>query len=220
MQGCCSEPTSTVYCPCVTDSQGNTVPYRPSLVQQPAPGFKAKAVVNGEIKEVSLDQFKGKYVILLFYPLDFTFVCPTELCAFSDAAEGFRQLNCEVLGVSVDSEYTHLAWSQLERKKGGLAPLNVPLVADLDKSIARKYGVLVNESVALRGLFIIDPQGIVRQSTVNDLPIGRSVEEATRLLQAIQFFEQHGEVCPANWKPGSSGMKADPEGSKAYFGKL
>ena len=167
-----------------------------------------------------MDKFKGKYVILLFYPLDFTFVCPTELCAFSDAADEFAKLNCQVIGVSVDSEYTHLAWSQKPRKEGGLAPLSIPLVSDLDKCIARKYGVLVNNAVALRGLFIIDPNGIVRQATINDLPIGRSVQEAKRLLQAIQFVEKNGEVCPANWNPGDKTMKPDPEGSKAYFGTL
>jgi alkyl hydroperoxide reductase subunit AhpC len=193
---------------------------RQSLVQQVAPNFTAKAVHNGEIVEISLSQFKGKYVILLFYPLDFTFVCPTELCAFSDAAGKFKELNCEVLGISVDSEYSHLAWSQKPRKEGGLSPCNIALVADLDKSIASQYGVLVKGGVALRGLFIIDPNGVVRQSTINDLPFGRSVEEALRLVQAIQFVEKHGEVCPANWKPGQKTMKADPKGSQEYFGKL
>jgi alkyl hydroperoxide reductase subunit AhpC len=189
------------------------------LVQQPAPQFTAKAVLGNDIKELSLSQYQGKYVILLFYPLDFTFVCPTELIAFSDRAKDFRALNCEIIGISVDSEYSHLAWSQLERSRGGLAPCDIPLVADLDKAIAKKYGVLVGGQVALRGLFIIDPQGIVRQATINDLPIGRSVDEALRLVQAIQFVEKHGEVCPANWTPGAPTMKADPVGSKAYFSK-
>lgn len=210
--GCgCQAVSNTCECPPAA---------RQSLVQQAAPDFVAKAVVNGEITEVQLSKFKGKYVILLFYPLDFTFVCPTELCAFSDAADQFEQLNCEVLGVSVDSEYSHLAWSQKARREGGLSPCKIPLVSDLDKSIASNYGVLVKGGVALRGLFIIDPKGIVRQATINDLPIGRSVEEALRLVQALQFVEKHGEVCPANWKPGQSAMKADPKGSQEYFGKL
>lgn len=226
MQKCCCVPVagaSATGCGCVGTAMGVCecpIAARQSLVQHPAPDFSAKAVHNGEIVDIQLSQFKGKYVILLFYPLDFTFVCPTELCAFSDAAEQFKQLNCEVLGISVDSEYAHLAWSEKARKEGGLKPCNIPLVSDLDKSIAGKYGVLVKGGVALRGLFIIDPNGVVRQATINDLPIGRSVEEAMRLVQAIQFVEKHGEVCPANWKPGQSTMKADPKGSQEYFGKL
>jgi peroxiredoxin (alkyl hydroperoxide reductase subunit C) len=191
------------------------------LVTQPAPNFKATAVVNGnELKSVSLSDYAGKYVILVFYPLDFTFVCPTELIAFGDRIEEFRGLGCEVIGVSVDSEYTHLAWCKTPRTEGGLHPMNLPLVSDLDKNIARAYGVLLNDSVALRGLFLIDPKGLVRHATINDLPLGRSVDEALRVLQACQFTDVHGEVCPAGWKPGQGGMKADPEGSKAYFQAL
>ena len=186
-------------------------------VTHPAPNFTANAVVNGEIKQVSLSDFQGKYVILVFYPLDFTFVCPTELIAFGDRVEEFRALGAEVLGISVDSEYTHLAWSNTPRNQGGLNPMALPLVADLDKNIARAYGVLVNDAVALRGLFLIDPKGLIRHATINDLPIGRSVDEALRVLQACQFTDKHGEVCPANWQPGSKTMKADPQGSKEYF---
>ena len=190
---------------------------QPFVVTHPAPSFTANAVVNGEIKQISLSDYQGKYVILVFYPLDFTFVCPTELIAFGDRVEEFRALGTEVLGISVDSEYTHLAWASTPRKQGGLNPMALPLVADLDKNIARSYGVLVNDAVALRGLFLIDPKGLVRHATINDLPIGRSVDEALRVLQACQFTDKHGEVCPANWQPGSKGMKADPQGSKEYF---
>lgn len=192
-----------------------------SLVQKPAPQFTAKAVIGGEIKEVSLAALKGKWVVLLFYPLDFTFVCPTELCSFSDRLEEFKKLGAEVLGVSVDSEYSHLAWSQQPRAQGGLAPCSLPLISDLGKRLAQAYGVLTADgTVALRGLFLIDPKGIVRQATVNDLPVGRSVDETIRLLQALQFVEKHGEVCPANWQPGKPTMKADPQGSKAFFSTL
>ena len=186
-------------------------------VTQPAPGFTANAVVNGEITQLSLSNYAEKYVILLFYPLDFTFVCPTELIAFNDRLQEFRDLGAEVLGISVDSEYTHLAWSNTPRAQGGLNPMSLPLVSDLDKSIARSYGVLLNDSVALRGLFLIDPKGLIRHATINDLPIGRSVDETLRVLQAVQFTDKHGEVCPANWQPGAKTMKADPKGSKEYF---
>ena len=144
-------------------------------------------------------------------------MCPTELIAFGDRVEEFRALGCEVLGVSVDSEYTHLAWSRTPRAAGGLDPMRLPLVSDLDKNIARAYGVLVNDAVALRGLFLIDPRGVVRHATINDLPLGRSVDEALRVLQACQFTDTHGDVCPANWTPGAPTMKADPVGAKAYF---
>lgn len=186
-------------------------------VTHPAPNFTAKAVVNGQISQISLSDYSGKYVILVFYPLDFTFVCPTELIAFGDCLSDFQALGAEVLGISVDSEYAHLAWSQTPRAQGGLNPMALPLISDLDKNISRAYGVLVNDAVALRGLFLIDPKGLIRHATINDLPIGRSVDEALRVLQACQFTDKHGEVCPANWLPGSKTMKADPQGSKEYF---
>lgn len=190
-------------------------------VQQKAPDFTAKAVVGHDFKDVTLSQFKGKYVLLFFYPLDFTFVCPTEIIAFSDRVKEFEQRNCQVLGVSVDSHYTHLAWVKTPRNQGGLGDIAYPLVADLNKSIARSFGVLLESAgIALRGLFLLDKDGVVRHITVNDLPIGRSVDEALRVLEALQFFEKNGEVCPANWKPGAATMKPDPEGSKAYFSKV
>jgi peroxiredoxin (alkyl hydroperoxide reductase subunit C) len=189
-----------------------------TLVQKPAPEFKATAVVKGQFKEVSLSDYKGKYVVLFFYPLDFTFVCPTEIIAFNDAVAEFKKRNTVLLGVSVDSHFTHLAWINTPRKAGGLGSLDYALVSDLTKKIAADYGVLTTDgAVALRGLFILDRQGIVRHALVNDLPLGRSVDEAIRILDALQFVEQHGEVCPANWKPGEKTMKADPKGSLKYF---
>lgn len=189
-----------------------------TLVQKPAPDFKATAVVNGVFEEISLSDYKGKYVVLFFYPLDFTFVCPTEIIAFNDAVQDFKKRNTVLLGVSVDSQFTHLAWINTPRKQGGLGGLDYPLLSDLTKKIAADYGVLTADgAVALRGLFIIDRQGVVRHALVNDLPLGRCVEEAIRILDALQFVEQHGEVCPANWHPGDKTMKADPKGSLKYF---
>jgi alkyl hydroperoxide reductase subunit AhpC len=191
-----------------------------ALVTRPAPDFTADAVVGTEFKTIRLSDFRGKYVVLFFYPLDFTFVCPTEIIAFSDAAADFQKRGAQVLGVSVDSKYTHLAWIQTPRKAGGLGGINYPLISDLNKSVSRTYGVLLeNEGVALRGLFLIDKEGVLRHAVVNDLPIGRSVPEAVRVLDALQHFEQHGEVCPANWKPGDATMQADPVASKRYFEK-
>eukprot|EP00762_Andalucia_godoyi_P005867 ANDGO_06950.mRNA.1 Peroxiredoxin len=189
-----------------------------AVIQKPAPLFKATAVVDGQFKEVSLDQYRGKYVVLLFYPLDFTFVCPTEIIAFSEAADEFRSIGAEVLAISVDSEYTHLAWVSTPRKQGGLGNMKIPLVADLTKQISTDYGVLIPEAgVALRGLFIIDDKGVLRASIVHDLPVGRSVEETLRVVKAFQYVAVHGEVCPAGWTPGAKTMKADPTGSKEYF---
>lgn len=190
-------------------------------IRRPAPTFKTTAVVSGAFQEVSLETYtsKGKWVILLFYPLDFTFVCPTEILAFNDALPEFENLNTVVLGVSTDSEYAHLAWSLQPRKQGGLGPdLKLPLLADKPMKISRDYGVLIeDEGKALRGLFIIDPTGILRQQTVNDLPVGRSVDETLRLIKAFQFADKYGEVCPANWKEGGKTMKADPVASLEYF---
>ena len=187
-----------------------------------APDFTATAVVDQEFKEISLSQYRGKYVVLFFYPLDFTFVCPTEITAFSDRYDAFKALNTEVLGVSVDSQFSHLAWIQTERKQGGLGDIAYPLVADLKKEIAAAYNVLDEaEGVALRGLFIINPEGVVQHATVNNLPVGRNVEETLRVLQAFQHVEANpDEVCPANWTPGEKTMKPDPKGSKEYFSAI
>jgi len=189
-------------------------------VQHPAPEFKGTAVVDGQFKDIQLSDFKGKYLVLYFYPLDFTFVCPTEIIAFSDRIEEFKKLNTEIVGVSTDSHFSHLAWINTPRKTGGLGALKYPLLSDFNKNISRDYGVLVEEAgLALRGLFLIDPTGTVRQITINDLPVGRSVDETLRLIQAFQFVEKHGEVCPAGWTPGADTIKPDPEGSKDYFKK-
>lgn len=187
-------------------------------LQKPAPTFSGTAVVNGAFKEIKLEDYAGKYLVLFFYPLDFTFVCPTEIIAFSDRVEEFQKIGCEVIGVSTDSHFTHLAWINTPRKQGGLGELRIPLLADKSMKIARDYGVLQEESgVPFRGLFVIDGKQNLRQVTVNDLPVGRSVDETLRLVQAFQFTDEHGEVCPANWKPGSKTMVADPQKSKDYF---
>ena len=191
------------------------------FIGKPAPNFSKTAVVDGDFKTVSLSDYQGKYLVLFFYPLDFTFVCPTEIIAFSEKAEEFRKIGAEVVGVSIDSEFTHLAWINTPRKDGGLGQMKIPLIADVTKSMARDYNVLIEEGgVALRGLFIIDGKGILRQITVNDLPVGRNVDEVLRLVQAFQFTDVHGEVCPANWKQGEKTMKPNPKESKEYFGSV
>jgi peroxiredoxin (alkyl hydroperoxide reductase subunit C) len=191
-----------------------------TLVTKEAPDFTAQAVLpDNTFAELKLSSYRGKYVVLFFYPLDFTFVCPSEIIAFDKALKKFKERNAVVLGVSVDSHFTHHAWRQTPVNKGGIGPIGYPLVADLDKNIARSYGVLLNESVALRGLFLIDTHGIVRHQLVNDLPLGRSVDEAIRLLDALQFTEEHGEVCPANWKQGEDAMKPTAEGVATYLSK-
>ncbi|BFZ64554.1 cTPxI [Saitoella coloradoensis] len=189
-------------------------------VQHPAPTFKTTAVIDGAFEDISLEQYKGKWVLLGFIPLAFTFVCPTEIVAFSEAASKFAERNTQVLFASVDSEYSLLAWTNTARKEGGLGPVNIPLLSDKAHKIAKDYGVLLEEEgVALRGLFLIDPEGTVRQITINDLPVGRSVDEALRLVDAFQFVEQYGEVCPANWQKGGDTIKPDVKNSKEYFEK-
>ena len=191
------------------------------LVGNKAPDFKATAVVNGKFQEVSLSDFKGKWKVLLFYPLDFTFVCPTEITAYNDATSKFRDLNCEVMAISTDSQFSHLAWVNQPRGEGGLGKeTTMPLIADFSKTISRDYEVLIeDEGVALRGLFLIDAENSIQHSTINNLPVGRNVEETLRLLEAYQFVEKHGEVCPANWNKGADTMKPDPVGSQEYFKK-
>ncbi len=188
-----------------------------SLVQKQAPEFKGEAVVGHEFRNISLSQYQGKWLILFFYPLDFTFVCPTEIIDFSERVAEFKKLNAEVIGCSVDSHYTHLAWINTPRKSGGLGDINYPLLADLNKTIARDYGVLNEGGVALRGLFIINPKGQIVYEVVHDLAVGRNPEETLRVLAAFQQVEKTGEVCPSSWKPGAKTMKADPKGSQEYF---
>ncbi|MEB3274925.1 MAG: peroxiredoxin [Prochlorothrix sp.] len=188
-------------------------------VGQAAPDFTATAVFDQEFKTIKLSDYRGKYVVLFFYPLDFTFVCPTEITAFSDRYSEFSALNTEVLGVSVDSEFSHLAWVQTDRKSGGLGDIAYPLVSDLKKEISAAYNVLDPEAgIALRGLFLIDKEGIIQHSTINNLAFGRNVDETLRILQAVQYVQSHpDEVCPAGWTPGDKTMVPDPEKSKEYF---
>ncbi len=190
------------------------------LVGKPAPDFTAAAVMgNNTIEEnFNLSSFsKDKYALVFFYPLDFTFVCPSEILAFDHRLQDFKDRNTEVIAVSVDSHYTHLAWKNIPVEKGGLGQVRFPMVADLTRSIARDYDVLINEAVALRGTFLIDREGMVRHQVINDLPLGRNIDEAIRMVDALQFYEQHGEVCPAGWNKGKAGMKATPEGVAEYL---
>jgi peroxiredoxin (alkyl hydroperoxide reductase subunit C) len=172
------------------------------------------------IVEKTLSDLRGgKYAVLFFYPLDFTFVCPSEIIAFDRKLDEFKKRKCEVIGVSVDSHYTHLAWKNTAPENGGIGKVQYPLVADLSKRISESYGVLFNGEVALRGLFLIDKEGVVRHALINDLPLGRNIDEALRMVDALQFTEKHGEVCPANWKEGADGMKADKDGVADYLAK-
>ena len=189
------------------------------LIGNPAPHFSAKAVVNGEIvNDFSLETFRGKYVVFFFYPLDFTFVCPTELHAFQDEIEEFDKRDTEIIACSVDSCYSHLAWLRTPKEKGGIEGISFPLVSDLQKTISKDFGVfMAKEGISLRGLYILDREGNIRHQTVNDLPIGRSVPEVLRTLDALISFDAHGEVCPANWKVGMRSMKPTKEGLEKYY---
>ena len=188
------------------------------LVQKPAPDFDAQAVqADGSFKNVKLSDYRGKYVVLFFYPLDFTFVCPTEIISFSDRVDEFEALNVQVIGVSIDSHFSHLAWRNTSRTDGGIGAVKYPLVADLNKKIAAAYDVLLDSGIALRGLFLIDKDGIVRHQVVNDLPLGRNIDEALRIVKALQYFEQNGEVCPANWQEGKATIKPTVNDSKSFF---
>ena len=188
------------------------------LVTKEAPNFKATAVLpNNTFGDIELKDYRGKYVVLYFYPLDFTFVCPTEIIEFNRKLEEFKSRNVEVIGVSVDSEFSHLAWKNTAEKDGGIGNIQYPLVADIKKSISTDYDVLFDESIALRGLFLIDKEGIVRHQVVNDLPLGRNIDEAIRLVDALQHNEKYGEVCPAGWKPGDDAMKETQESVASYL---
>lgn len=188
-------------------------------VNQDAPDFTATAVMDKEFTTIKLSDYRGQYVILFFYSLDFTFVCPTEIIAFSDRYEEFSKLNAEILGVSVDSEFSHLVWIETERKSGGLGNINYPLVSDLKKEISAAYNVLDPDTgIALRGLFIIDKDGIIQHATINNLAFGRNVDETLRTLQAIQYVQSHpDEVCPVGWQPGDKTLTPDPVKSKEFF---
>ncbi len=188
------------------------------LVQKEAPEFSAQAVMeDGSFKQVKLSDYRGQYVVLFFYPLDFTFVCPTEIIAFSERVSEFQKLNVQLLGVSIDSHFSHLAWRNTPRSAGGIGEIQYPLIADLNKKISQDYDVLLPDGIALRGLFLIDKSGLVRHQVVNDLPLGRSVDETLRMVEALQFFEENGEVCPANWQKGSRTIKPTPSDSHEFF---
>lgn len=190
------------------------------LVTKPAPDFKAQAVMpDNSFKEISISDYKGKYVVLYFYPLDFTFVCPSEIIAFDHRLKEFQSRNTEVIGVSVDSHFSHWAWKNTDVNNGGIGQVQYPIVADITKQISRDYDVLFNDSIALRGSFLIDKEGIVRHQVINDLPLGRNIDEMLRMIDALQFTEQHGEVCPAGWEKGKEGMKASSEGVAEYLAK-
>ena len=203
------------------------------LVGRKAPGFSAAAVTNGNdiVTDFTLEQFKGKYVILFFYPKDFTFVCPTELYAFQEKLEEFKSRNVEVIGVSTDTEQSHWGWLNMEKNAGGIKGITYPLVADTNKTISTNYDVLagdwdyneegemtaIGELIAYRGLFLIDKEGTVRHQLVNDLPLGRNVDEAIRMVAALQFNEENGEACPANWSKGKDGLTTTHEGIAEYL---
>lgn len=186
-----------------------------SLIRKPAPHFKAPAWFDSDFVDISISDYKGKYVLLFFYPLDFTFVCPTEIIAFSNKASEFKEIGCEVLACSVDSKFSHMEYSLKPRKEGGLGTMDIPLVSDLNKEISRAYGCLCEDGdeagVAYRATYIIDRNGIVRHSSINDLPVGRNPDEYLRLVKAFQFVDEHGEVCPAGWQPGQKSMIPDPK---------
>lgn len=188
------------------------------IVTKEAPDFTAQAVMpDNTFGDITLSSYRGKYVVLFFWPLDFTFVCPSEIIAFDKALGEFHSRNTEVLGVSIDSHFTHMAWKNTPVGQGGIGNVRFPMVSDLSKQISEQYGVLFNDSIALRGLFLIDREGVIRHAVINDLPLGRNVEEALRMVDALQYHEEHGEVCPANWKPGEEAMKPTAEGVSEYL---
>jgi peroxiredoxin 2/4 len=192
------------------------------LVGKPAPDFTAPAVMGDNDINESFNltaHIKGKYAVVFFYPLDFTFVCPSEIIAFDKKKKEFDKRGVEIIGVSVDSHFTHLAWKNTPPNHGGLGQVKFPLVSDLTKAITTSYGILLNGAIALRGTFLIDRNGVVRHQVVNDLPLGRSIDEALRMVDALQFFEQNGEVCPANWHSGEEAMKPTADGVAKYLAR-
>ena len=192
-------------------------------MQKPAPEFICTAVIDGKFVNVKLSDYAGKYVVLFFYPMDFTFVCPTEILEFNDKLQKFRNIDTVVLGVSTDTEHSHLAWTKVDKKNGGLGEIELPLLADKTQQISKDYGVLIKDGedagIALRGLFIISDKGIVRHMSVNDLPVGRNVEEVLRLVKAYKHTDENGVVCPMNWNPGNDTIVPNPDDSKEFFSK-
>jgi peroxiredoxin (alkyl hydroperoxide reductase subunit C) len=208
------------------------------LVTKPAPDFKATAVMaDNSFKDISLSDYEGKKVVLFFYPMDFTFVCPTEIIAFDHRLSEFEKRGVQVLGCSIDSKHTHWAWKNTDVNEGGIGKVKYPLIADIDKSISRKYDVLIGAqpayvetkegeeettvggNIALRGSFLIDEEGVVRHAVINDLPLGRNIDEMLRTIDALTFNQKHGEVCPAGWKDGDTGMAETHEGVANYLDK-
>lgn len=190
-----------------------------SLVNKQAPLFEESAVLKSQFIQVKLEDYRGKWVVLFFYPMDFTFVCPTEITAMSDAYDEFAKRNAEILGVSVDSQFSHYAWIKMPREQGGLGELKYPLISDFTKKISEDYGVLMPEGMALRATFIINPEGVVQFELSHDLSVGRNIHEILRNLDALQFARQHGEVCPAGWTPGADTIIPDIDKSKDFFKK-
>jgi peroxiredoxin (alkyl hydroperoxide reductase subunit C) len=188
------------------------------LVTKEAPDFKAQAVMpDNSFQEISLSDYKGKYVVLFFYPLDFTFVCPSEIIAFDKRLDEFKSRTVEVIGVSIDSHFSHLAWKKTEVNNGGIGNVQYPLIADIDKSVTDAYDLRTGPGIALRGSFLIDREGVVQHQVVNNLPLGRNIDEMLRMIDALQFTEEHGEVCPAGWQKGKAGMKGSTEGVAEYL---
>jgi peroxiredoxin 2/4 len=190
-----------------------------SLVRRKAPGFIAPAAMPDDTirQDFALEELKDRYVVLLFYPMDFSFVCPSEILAMDARLEEFRKRDCSVMAISVDSVYSHLAWKRTSVDEGGIGPVRFPLVSDLTKNISRAYGVLVDDSVALRATFLLDRAGVVRHVVINDMDIGRSIDETLRTLDALRHFEDTGELCPANWEKGKGAMQGTPAGVKRYL---
>lgn len=190
------------------------------LVNKPAPDFKAQAVMaDGSFKEIKLSDYRGKYVVLFFWPLDFTFVCPSEIIAHENRRANFEEKNVQLIGISIDSQFTHFAWRETPVNKGGIGRVGFPIVADVQHEIVRAYGVEHADGVAFRASFLIDKNGVVQSQQVNNLPLGRNVDDMLRLVDALQFTEAHGEVCPAGWQKGESGMKPTAEGVASYLAK-
>lgn len=188
------------------------------LVAKPAPDFTAQAVMpDNSFADLTLSSYQGKYVVLFFYPLDFTFVCPSELIAFNHRLEEFKKRNVEVIGVSIDSHFSHLAWKNTAINNGGIGNVQYPLVADISKEITNAYDLNTGPGIALRGSFLIDREGVVQHQVVNNLPLGRNIDEMLRMVDALQFTEEHGEVCPAGWQQGEAGMKESTEGVAEYL---
>lgn len=186
-------------------------------VQHHAPAFRAPVVRDGELGELSSSDLRGRYAVIFFYPLDFTFVCPTEIRAFGDRYDEFQARDAQVIGCSVDSVHAHLIWLRQPRREGGIAGVKLPLIGDVRREVATAFGVLTDEGVALRATFILDRDGIIRHVTLNDLPLGRSVDETLRVLDALRYHEEHGEVCPAGWRPGEATITPEHEAARTYF---